>query len=385
MALGYYAIMNQVSQMPSSYKRIVAKFGTSLLTAGTGRLDLEVMASLVEQVVRLHRQGLEVILVSSGAVAAGRQRLGDLPERRDVPFKQVLAAVGQSRLMNTYERLLSSHDIPVAQALLTRADISQRAGYLNARNALLALLELRVLTIVNENDVVAVEELEGATFGDNDNLSAMVANLVDADLLVILTDQDGLFTADPRQDPSARLIPRVERIDNGIERLARETAGPQGTGGMATKIEAARLATSSGIAVAIAKGRERDILPRLVSGEALGTFFPPVQTKLESRCRWLLAGPFHGRLVVDGGAARALREQNRSLLPVGVLELEGDFSRGELVQVFDREGNRLACGLSNYGSGDLKRIKGVRSERIPAILGYEYGEEVIHRNNLVVL
>ena len=367
------------------YKRIVAKFGTSLLTAGTGRLDLEVMASLVEQVARLRHKGVEVILVSSGAVAAGRQRLGNLTERRDVPFKQVLAAVGQSRLMNAYEQLFSSHDIPIAQALLTRLDLFERAGYLNARNALLALLELRVVTIVNENDVVAVEEIEGATFGDNDNLSAMVANLVDADLLVILTDQEGLFTADPRQDPSAHLIPRVERIDNGIERLARETAGPQGTGGMATKIEAARLATSSGVAVVIANGRERDVLPRLVSGEALGTFFPPTQSKLESRRRWLLAGPFHGRLVVDGGAARALREQNRSLLPVGVLELEGDFSRGELVQVFDREGNHLACGLSNYSSEDLKRIKGVRSERFPAILGYEYGEEVIHRNNLVVL
>jgi len=385
MALGVLCYNFANFTMNIKCRRVVAKFGTSLLTAGKGRLDPGVMAGLVEQVAGLRREGVEVILVSSGAVAAGRERLGDLAERRDVPFKQVLAAVGQSRLMNVYERLFSARDIPVAQALLTRLDLFERAGYLNARNTLLALLELGVVSIVNENDVVAVEEIEGATFGDNDNLSAMVANLVDADLLVILTDQDGLFTADPRHDPSARLIPRVERIDEAIERMAREAAGPQGTGGMATKIEAAKLATSSGVAVVIANGRESDVLSRVVAVEALGTFFAPAQTRLESRCRWLLAGPFHGRLVIDAGAARALREQNRSLLPVGVVEVGGDFSRGELVQVFDEKGSQLACGLSNYSSADLKRIKGLRSERFAAVLGHEYGEEIVHRNNLVLL
>ena len=367
------------------YKRIVAKFGTSLLTSGTERLDLKVMADLVQQVARLHSQEQEVIVVSSGAVAAGRERLGKVQEGGDVPFKQVLAAVGQGRLMNAYEELFSRHAIPIAQALLTRGDLSQRAGYLNARNTLLALLGLGVVTIVNENDVVAVEELEGTTFGDNDNLSAMVANLVDADLLVLLTDQAGLFTADPRRDPSARLIPRVEKIDGAIESLARDTLNSQGIGGMATKIEAARLATSSGVTVVIAQGREKDVLPRLAGGEGLGTWFPPSSSRRESRQRWLLAGPYRGRLVVDPGATTALKEQNRSLLPVGIREIEGDFQRGEIICVYDPQGNCIACGLANYSSHDLQKLRGVHSRDIPALLGYEYGEEVIHKDNLALM
>jgi glutamate 5-kinase len=368
------------------YRRVVAKFGTSLLTGGSDRLDLEVMADLAEQAARLHHQGLEIIVVTSGAVAAGRHKLGLRKERRDIPFKQVLASAGQSRLMQTYEELFGRHNVLVAQALLTRTDLSDRSGYLNARNTLLALLELRVIPIVNENDVVAVEELDGATFGDNDSLSAMVANLVDADLLVILTDTIGLCTADPRRHPDAQLIPRVERIDASIECLAQDSAGNMGTGGMATKIEAARLATASGVAVVVAHGQEPDVLPRLASGEAIGTLFSPSTSKMESRKRWMLSGLSQkGKLILDPGAVVALKRQKRSLLPAGVRGVEGSFQRGDIVSLSDGEGNHLGCGITNYGSGDIEKIKGAHSGAISSLLGYEYGAEVVHRNNLVML
>ncbi|MBA7597723.1 Glutamate 5-kinase [subsurface metagenome] len=366
------------------YRRLVVKLGTNLLTAGTDRLDLDVMAALVGQIARLHQQGHEVIIVSSGAIAAGRQKLELDKERRDIPFKQVMAAVGQNALMHSYEQLFGWHGIIVAQTLLTKSDLSDRLGYLNARNTLLALLELGVVPIVNENDVVAVDELEGATFGDNDNLSALVTNLVDADLLVLLGDVAGLYTADPLKDESAELIPRVERIDARIERLA---GGPgRGRGGMATKIQAARLATASGATVIIADGREHDILSRLMAGEAMGTLFPAATSKMESRKRWMLTGlGARGRLVVDEGAVMALKEQNRSLLPAGIKEAEGDFERGDAVNIVDAGGERIACGISNYSSQEIAIIKGARSDRIVSLLGYGYGDEVVHRNNLVVL
>jgi len=368
------------------YKRIVAKFGTSLLTAGTDRLDLEVMASLVEQVAQLQRQGKEVIVVSSGAIAAGRQKLGLTKERKDIPFKQVLASVGQSQLMHAYEQLFGGHNISVAQALLTRGDLTDRAGYLNARNTLLALLELGVICIVNENDVVAIDEIEGAAFGDNDNLSAMVANLIDADLLVMLTDIGGLYSADPHRDPKAKLIHRVEKIDAEIERLAGGAFDYQGTGGMVTKIEAAKLATASGVTVVIADGREPDTLIRVASGEAVGTLFSPRVSKLESKQRWLLSGlACKGKLVVDEGAASAIKKQNKSLLPAGVVTVEGDFQRGDIVDIFDQQGDHLGSGITNYGCLDINTIKGSRSDKIFSLLGYEYGAEVVHRNNMVIV
>ncbi|MDP2948230.1 MAG: glutamate 5-kinase [Chloroflexota bacterium] len=367
------------------YQRIVAKFGTNVLTAGTDRLDLEVMSSLVGQVARLHRQGAEVLIVSSGAIACGRHRLGNPQERRDIPFRQVLASVGQSYLMQAYEELFRWHDIVVAQTLLTKRDLADRQGYLNTRNTLLALLELRAVPIVNENDVVAVEEIEGAKIGDNDNLSALVANLVDAELLVLLTDQAGLYTADPRHDPSARLIERVDRIDKEIEQLSGDSAA-RGVGGMATKIQAAKLATAGGTHVVIADGREKDILTRLAEGEAVGTLFPPTVDRLESRKRWMLAGlSLKGSIVVDGGAVRALRQEKRSLLPAGVRRVEGSFERGDAVAICDGEGQRIACGIANYGAADIEAIRGLRSERIEEALGHEYGAEVVHRDNLVLL
>ncbi len=368
------------------YQRIVVKLGTSLLTGGSSQLDGAVMSDVARQIACLHGQGMEVIIVSSGAVAAGRHKLGLTRKIRGIPYKQVLASVGQSRLMNYYGELFGRHDITVAQALLTRADLVDRAGYLNARNTLLALLELGVLCIVNENDVVAVDELDGARFGDNDNLSAMVANLVDADLLLLLTDIAGLYTADPHFDPSARLIPEVKKIDSLIESLAAGTASRLGTGGMITKIEAARLATACGIAVIVADGRERDIILRLAGGERLGTLFLPETSKLESRKRWMLSGLcVRGRLVVDAGAALALVKQKRSLLAAGIKEAGGDFERGDIVDICDPEGIRIGSGIVNYSSKDIEAIKGSRSDRIAALLGYDYGSEVIHRNNLVVL
>ena len=372
----------------SEYRRIVAKFGTNLLTAGTDHLDLEVMSTLVGQVVRLHQQGLEVIIVSSGAVAAGRQQLRLAKERKDIPSRQVMAAVGQNALMHSYEQLFDWHGITVAQALLTKANLSDRLGYLNARNTLLALLELGVVPIINENDVVSVDELEGAAFGDNDNLSGMVSNLVDADLLVVLCDVIGLCTADPANDRSAQLITRVDCIDERIEHLAGDTRG-RGVGGMATKVQAARLATASGATVIIADGKEQDLLSRLVRGEAIGTLFPPTASKMESRKRWMLTGlATNGSLVIDDGAVVALKEQNKSLLPAGIKAVDGDFSRGDAVDIISEKGKKrekIACGISNYSSRELAVIKGARSDRIESLLGYGYGDEVVHRNNLVVL
>lgn len=369
-----------------AYQRIVAKFGTALLTGGSDRLDKDIMSSLVEQVAKLHEQGREVIIVSSGAMASGRHKLGLNKRVRDIPFKQVLASVGQHRLMNLYEQLLGEYNITVAQALLARADLLDRAGYLNARNTLLALLELKVVCIVNENDVVAVDEIQEAVFGDNDNLSAMVANLIDADLLLILTDIGGLYTADPHRHPDAKLIPQVEVIDSEIERLAADTPSKVGTGGMTAKVEAARLATSSGVTVVIADGREPDVILRLVKGEAVGTRFLPITNRLESRQRWMLSGlSTRGKLVVDSGAALALKDQKRSLLAAGIKDVEGEFQRGDIVNIYDPEGCRLACGIANYSSADIVVIKGAHSEKIATLLGYDYGSEVVHRNNLTVV
>jgi glutamate 5-kinase len=378
--------MKQIYWVDMSYRRIVVKFGTSLLTGGSDRLERDIMSSLVAQVAQLHQQGREVIIVSSGAIASGRHKLGLTRRVKGIPFKQVLASVGQHRLMSLYEQLFSEYNITVAQALLAKVDLLDRAGYLNARNTLLTLLELGVICIVNENDVVAVDELHEARFGDNDNLSAMVANLVDADLLMILTDICGLYTADPHLDPNARLIPQVERIDSEIERLAAGTSSRLGTGGMTTKIEAAGLATSSGVTVVIADGGERDIILRLAKGEALGTRFLPITSKLESRRRWMLSGlATKGKLVVDSGAAVALKKQKRSLLAAGIKGASGEFQRGEIVNIYDPEGSRVGCGISNYSSAEIAVIKGAHSAKITALLGYDYGSEIVHRNNLVVL
>ncbi len=368
-----------------AYKRIVVKLGTGLLTSGSNHLDQEIMSGLVNQVAQLHKQGRELIIVSSGSIALGKYRLGLSRKIKGIPYRQVLAAVGQSLLMHVYDQLFQQHGITVAQALLAKADLIDRAGYLNARNTLLTLLELRVIPVINENDVVAVEEIKEAKFGDNDNLSAMVANLVDADLLILLSDIAGLYTADPRSNPDATLIPQVEKIDARIESLATGTLSSLATGGMVTKIEAAKLATASGVTLVIADGMEPDIILKLADGQATGTRFLPASSKLESRQRWMLSGlSTRGKLIVDPGAAAALKKRG-SLLAAGIERAEGKFERGDIVNLYDHDKSRIGCGITNYSSQDIGIIKGAHSRKITTILGYDYGSEVVHRNNLVVL
>lgn len=377
--------MSQSSDNALKYRRIVVKAGTGTLTAGTSRLNTDAMAELTRQVAGLHSRGGEPILVTSGAMATGRAILGMKKRRKDIPFRQVLSAVGQSRLMHVYEELFAPFGIHVAQALLTRSALSERLGYLNVRNTLLALLEMRVVPIVNENDVVAVEEI-GEKFGDNDRLSAYVANIVDADLLAILTDTEGLYTADPHVDPNAKLIRRVESVDASIEALAGKSHSDYSQGGMPTKLEAARLTTTAGIPTVICSGTEPDVVLRLARGEEIGTLFVPSDSRMEGRKRWMLAGlSARGDIVVDTGAAQALTRDHGSLLPAGVKEARGQFERGDAVFVVDAEGRRIGCGIACYCSEDISRIKGLRSDRVLEVLGYHYGAEVVHRNNLVLL
>ena len=368
-------------------RRLVVKCGTNLLTAGTEQLDRGVMASIAAQVAAVRDLDCEVIVVTSGAIAAGRARLGERAARpRHLTRRQVLAAVGQAQLFWYWDELLAGHGITAAQTLLTRGDLADRQGYLNARNTLLALLELGVVPIVNENDVVSIEEIQDAAIGDNDNLSAQVANLVDADLLLILTDTAGLHTADPARDPDARLIEHVDRIGPAIEEAAAGQAGQRGTGGMATKIEAARLATQSGAHVVIADGRRPGVIRSAVAGESVGTHFLPTIDRLESRRRFMLSRlRERGRITVDEGAVRALVRDGKSLLPAGIVSASGDFGRGDVVRVETRDGEHIASGTTNYAAGDVERIRGLHSDRIEEALGYDYGDEVMHRNNLVLV
>ena len=380
----------------SRWRRVVVKFGTKLLCGGGERLDAAVMADLVRQVAALRGAGTQVAVVTSGAVAAGRDRLGSGPAE-DVEERQVLAAVGQSHLMERYNAVLAAHDLIAAQALLTRADLTDRAGYLNARNTLDRLLRAGVVPVINENDVVAEEELRGGAFGENDSLSALVATLVDADLLVLLSDVAGLYERDPRVHPEARLIGEVRDVRAALQAAGGggSAVGPRGRGGMRAKVEAAGRAASAGTTVVIAHGQEHDALLRVARGEALGTRFPARTGQIESRKRWLLSGAaapassvrggVGGAIVVDRGAARALQRDGRSLLPAGVAAVRGRFDRGDVVEVVDESGGRLAVGISNYAAADIERIQGRQSGEITGTLGTNYGEEVIHRNNLALL
>jgi glutamate 5-kinase len=365
-------------------KRIIIKLGTSTLTAGTPRLSTPRLVDLVRQMAQLHSSGHELILVTSGAIAAGREWLSFPQLPKDIPRKQMLAAVGQPRLMALYEQLFGLYNLKVGQVLLTRTDLTDRRRYLNSRNTLIALLTQRVVAVINENDTVATEEIR---VGDNDTLSALAANLVEADILIILTDQPGLFTADPRRDPEARLIRQVEGLEIPTElwQAAGGTAGQLGTGGMLTKLHAADLARRSGVTVVIGRGSDADVLLRIEAGEEIGTRFLPTATGMESRKRYLLAGGnSQHRLVVDQGASLAL-QNGSSLLPVGVLNVVGDFDRGDIVRVLDEQGHEVARGLVNYSAVDLAKISRHHSTEIETILGYIYSEEIIHRNNLVQL
>jgi glutamate 5-kinase len=365
------------------WRRVVVKVGTSALTAGSGRLNPPRMVDLVRQLSELRGAGADVVLVSSGAQQAGRERLGYPRERKSIPFKQMLAAVGQGRLMHLWEQYFELYDIIVAQVLLTREDVEDRRRYLNVRDTFESLLQGGILPIVNENDAVATDEIK---VGENDSLSAMVANLIEADLLILLTDTDGLYTADPSVDAEAKLIEQVEHIDQAVYDLAKDTKSELGTGGMHTKIVAADMAVRCGTSVAIANGSRENVLAGVWSGTIPATWFPAGITPTEGRKRWLLAQPATaGSITVDQGAARAIVTLGRSLLPVGIVSLEGDFDRGAIIGVRQPSGQEIARGLGNYSAHDLRRILGQQSKDIAESLGYDYGPEFIHRDKMVLL
>jgi glutamate 5-kinase len=364
-------------------RRLVVKVGTGLITRPGLGPDPERIAALAAELASV-REGRELVLVTSGAIATGMARL-TLPERpRTIPEKQAAAAVGQSALMWHYEQAFKRHGVPVGQVLLTAHDISDRARYLNARNTLLALLRFGVLPVVNENDTVAVEEIK---VGDNDNLSALVASLIDADLLVLLTDVDGLYTSDPARDPAAAKLDTVDTITAEIERLVWRGTGAGSVGGMATKLQAAQKAAAAGVPMVIASGRTQGVLARILKGEAAGTYFAPKADRLGARKRWIaFAVPPHGRLAVDAGARAALTQHGKSLLPSGIAQVEGDFAAGEVVGlVSDGDDREFARGLVNFDADELRKIQGAKTREIEPRLGYKSFDEVIHRDNLVLL
>ena len=363
-------------------RRIVLKLGTSVLTKGTARLNRQRMLELVQQIASLHASGHEMIVVSSGAQTAGREQLNFPDLGKSLPAKQMLSAVGQSNLMRVYQDLFDIFEISAAQILLTRDDLSHRVRYLNARDTLHTLIEQRIIPIVNENDTIATEEIR---VGDNDNLSALVASVVDADLLIILTDQPGIFTDDPRKNPEAALIQNISEISDELYALAGGAGSSIGTGGMVTKIQAAQTASRSGIKTIIASGSEDNIVQRLVAGEKIGTHIEPAHNRSDSRKRWLLTDRTQGALLVDAGAVKVLLKGGASLLPVGIREVRGEFERGATVAVLAPDGHEIAHGMSNYRSDDLRQICGVKSGAIVELLGYSYGDEVLHRNNLALL
>ena len=365
------------------YKRIVIKLGTSILTGGTRNLDHPRMVELVRQCAELYHKGHDIVICTSGAVAVGRARLGfpELPPT--IASKQLLAAVGQSRLMLTWERFFEIYNIHVGQILLTRADVENRHRFLNARDAFSALLEHRIVPIVNENDAVATEEIK---VGDNDNLSALVATLVSADLLLLLTDQSGLFTADPRKDPNAQLIPEVHKIDETLRGLAGGSVSGLGVGGMHTKLQAVDTARRAGADVIITSGQLPNVILRVANGEALGTRFPVEGNRLDGRRQWIGAGPRPaGKLYIDEGAVRAICQQGKSLLPAGIRRVEGDFQRGDPVAILGLDGREVARGLSAYGTHDMEKIAGSKSNQIIERLGYAYGDVAVHRNDMILL
>ncbi|HEX5361736.1 MAG TPA: glutamate 5-kinase [Fluviicoccus sp.] len=362
--------------------RWVVKIGSALLTANGQGLDQDAMAGWVRQMAALADRGVELILVSSGAVAEGMVRMG-LPGRPETLHElQACAAIGQMGLVQAYESHFRNHGRKTAQVLLTHEDLADRARYLNARSTLNALVAWKVIPVINENDTVATDEIR---FGDNDTLAALVANLIDAEILVILTDQEGMFDRDPRHDPDAVLLPEVRALDDSLMGMA-GGGGVLGRGGMVTKVRAARYAARSGCSTVIASGRTPEVLVKLAAGDPLGTLMLPDEDRLAARKQWLAAHlQTAGRLVLDDGAVQALRNHGRSLLPVGVRRVEGSFARGDVVACVDGSGYQVAVGLVNYGAEEAARIMGKSSDRIAGILGYMDEAELMHRDNMAIL
>ena len=363
-------------------KRLVIKVGSALVTNNGAGLDLAAINEWAKQIAELRQKGRQVVLVSSGAIACGMQRLGWSRRPRAVHELQACAAVGQMGLAQVYETAFASHGLHTAQVLLTHEDLADRKRYLNARTTLSTLLELGVVPIINENDTVVTDEIK---FGDNDTLGALVANLVDADGLIILTDQLGLFTADPRKDASATLIAEARAGDPALEAMAGGAGTQFGKGGMITKVIAAKRAASSGTHTVIASGRETNVMPRLAAGEPIGTLLVSETARLNARKQWLADHlQLNGQLVLDAGAVKALSE-GKSLLPIGVTEVRGEFERGAAVACITPDGHEVARGLTNYGSSDSRRIARHGSQDIEAILGYLDEPELIHRDNLILI
>ncbi|EGR0098424.1 glutamate 5-kinase [Vibrio vulnificus] len=374
---------NQQSVAASQPKTIVVKLGTSVLTGGTLALDRAHMVELARQCAELKKQGHSVVVVSSGAIAAGREHLGYPALPNAMASKQLLAAVGQSQLIQTWESLFALYGIKIGQMLLTRADLEDRERFLNARDTINALVDNGIIPVVNENDAVATSEIK---VGDNDNLSALVGILCGADKLLLLTDQKGLYTADPRKDPNAELIKEVKVIDDTLRKIAGGSGTTLGTGGMATKLQAADIARRAGIEVIIAAGRGQNVIFDALSSVPQGTRFLPCEEALENRKRWILAGPAaSGDIVIDQGAVKAVVEKGSSLLAKGVTRVLGEFSRGEVVRVTDAQGHLVARGIASYSNQDMAKIAGKHSKDIISILGYDYGSEVIHRDDMVVI
>ncbi|MEW6097105.1 MAG: glutamate 5-kinase [bacterium] len=360
----------------SKAKRIVVKIGTSLLTTDEGGLSTVYLSRIVEDVAKLRQAGKEFIIVTSGSIGAGMQRLGLKERPQTIILKQTAAAVGQNILMEVYERLFKEYQQTIAQLLLTHHDLSCRKSYINICNTILKLLEYKIIPIINENDTVAVEEIK---FGDNDTLAALVSQLVEADLLLMLTNIDGLYSE------SGKLIKMVKDITSEITKVATGTTSKFSTGGMQTKVGAAKIATQSGTTVVILNGKKEGIIEEVLNGKGLGTVFVAKESKLSSRKRWIM---YHlkdsGEIIIDEGAKKAILNSGKSLLPSGVLDIKGKFEEGDAVIVKDTQGKELAKGLVDYSKNDLVKIKGKQTNQIEEILGYEYGEEVIHRDNMVV-
>ncbi|WP_227767576.1 glutamate 5-kinase [Zhaonella formicivorans] len=362
--------------------RIVVKVGTSSLAHNTGKLNLLQLEKLVRELADLRNQGKQVILVTSGAVGAGVGKLGLKCKPKTMPEKQAAAAVGQGVLLHMYEKIFAEYGQVVGQVLLTREDLADRKRYLNARHTLMALLQYGVLPIVNENDTVAVEEIR---LGDNDTLSALVAGLVDADLLVLLSDIEGLYNGNPKTNPEACLIPVIEEITPEVEALAGGAGTSLGTGGMGTKLQAAKIAMNSGIPMVIAHGAKPGILQQIVTGEFTGTLFVPREARLHTKKRWIAFGSgIQGKITVDAGAQKAVVDDGKSLLPIGITAVEGNFEVGNVVSIHGPSGGEFARGIVNYASWEIEKIKGKNTSEILGILGHKDYDEVIHRDNLAI-
>jgi len=372
-----------MSSVIAQARRVVVKVGSSLVTNQGHGLDHEALAQWAEQIAELKRRNREVLLVSSGAIAEGMQRLGWKRRPRQLHHQQAAAALGQMGLVQAYESCFRTHGLHAAQVLLTHEDLADRRRYLNARSTLRTLLELNTVPVINENDTVAIDEIK---FGDNDTLAALVTNLVEADALVILTDQPGLFERDPRRHPDAKLVGEAKAVDPRLEQMAGGVGSHIGSGGMITKIRAAKRAARSGAHTVIASGREPNVLLRLSDGELIGTQLTAETMTLAARKQWLADHlQVRGRLTLDAGAVRALTQDGKSLLPIGVQDLDGEFERGEVVSCLDAAGREVARGLVNYNAIETRKILRTPSNEIEARLGYIDEPELIHRDNLVLL